>query len=164
MKKILLVLLLLLFSKTSFSQNSTDYTVKLFAPGLHVLPFKANYQEARVGILYYTSNSNLKVDLGNNIDLVRIYYPESKSTLSFAVEFMGYALSTNYRGNRLQIDALDGFFGGNAAFSRKYDNGKFISRFRIIHNSAHFVDGHYDRYEGKWINDDEPIPFTRDFG
>ena len=164
MKKFLIIVLFIFFSITSYSQNTNDYSVQLFAPGLHFLPFKANYQEARVGILYYTSNSNLKVDLGNNIDLVRVYYPESKSTLSFAVEFMGYALSTSYGGNRLQIDALDGFFGGNAAFSKKYEHGKFISRFRIIHNSAHLVDGHYDRYEGKWINNDEPIPFTRDFG
>lgn len=164
MKKILIIVLFLLISNTTFSQNPSNYEIQLFAPGLHFLPFKANYQEARVGILYYTSNANLKVDLGNNIDLLRIYYPESNSTLSFAVEFMGYALSTSYRGNRLQIDALDGFFGGNVAFSRRYENGKFISRFRIIHNSAHLVDGHYDRYQKKWINDDEPIPFTRDFG
>lgn len=151
-------------SSMIFSQNYDDTKVQLFAQGLHFLPFKANYQEARMGILYYPSNSNLKVDIGNNVDLIRINFPNIQSTLSFAVEFMGYALSTSYRGNRLQIDALDGFFGGNAAFSKEYENGKFISRFRIIHNSAHLVDGHYDRYEKRWINDDEPIPFTRDFG
>ncbi|PID58983.1 MAG: hypothetical protein CR986_07200 [Ignavibacteriae bacterium] len=164
MKIFKIFLLIILFTGTIKSQEILEQNVQLFSHGLHFLPFKANYQEARLGILYYTSNTNLKVDVGNNIDLVRFNFPESKSILTFAIEFMGYALSTSYRGNRLQIDALDGFFGGNAAFSKKYEKGKFISRFRIIHNSAHFVDGHYDRYLKKWINDDEPIPFTRDFG
>ena len=163
--KIRFFAILLIFSSTFVnSQNLGNYDVELFSNGLHFLPFKANYQEARLGILYYTSNSNLKVDIGNNVDLVRFTFPESNSILSLSVEFMGYALSTSYNGNRLQIDALDGFFGGNAAFSKQYENGKFISRFRIIHNSAHLVDGHYDRYLGAWINDDVPIPFTRDFG
>ncbi len=164
MKLRIFTILLLISSFNIFSQDNSSHSVQLFAPGLHFLPFKANYQEARLGILYYTSNSNLKVDIGNNVDLIRFNFHESKSILSLSVEFMGYALSTSYRGNRLQIDALDGFFGGNAAFSKSFENGKFISRFRIIHNSAHLVDGHYDRYQKKWINDDEPIPFTRDFG
>jgi len=159
----LTILFIFLYS-LGFSQDQTSYNVKLFSPGLHFLPFKANYQEARVGILYYTSNANLKVDIGNNVDLIRFNFPESQSILSLSIEFMGYALSTSYRGNRLQIAALDGFFGGNAAFSKRFENGKFISRFRIIHNSAHLVDGQYDRYQKKWINDEEPIPFTRDFG
>jgi Protein of unknown function (DUF1207) len=164
MKLRIIAIIIIISSTFANSQNLSDFSVELFAPGLHFLPLKANYQEARFGILYYTSNSNLKVDIGNNVDLVRFNFPESKSILSLSVEFMGYALSTSYGGNRLQINALDGFFGGNAAFSKNYENGRFISRFRIIHNSAHLVDGHYDRYEKQWINNDEPIPFTRDFG
>jgi hypothetical protein len=153
-----------MFFSITNAQNLETNTVNFFSSGLHFLPFKANYQEARFGILYYTDNSNLKVDIGNNVDLVTVNFPNINGILSFSIEFMGYALSTSYKGNRLQIDALDGFFGGNAAFSKKYDNGKFISRFRIIHNSAHLVDGHYDRSLKAWINDDTPIPFTRDFG
>ncbi|MCB0730479.1 MAG: DUF1207 domain-containing protein [Ignavibacteriae bacterium] len=164
MKIKFLAIFVLFFSTFINSQNISQNSVQLFSPGLHFLPFKANYQEARLGILYYTSNANLKVDIGNNVDLVRINLPVSKSIISLSVEFMGYALSTSYKGNRLQIDALDGFFGGNVAFSKEYEEGKLISRFRIIHNSAHLVDGHYDRNLDKWINDDEPIPFTRDFG
>ena len=168
-KRTFLFLVFIIFTtsiipQSNFTKTKDTLNVNLFPSGLHFLPFKANYQEARLGILYYTDNSNLKVDIGNNVDLVRFYFPNIKATLSFSIEFMGYALSTSYKGNRLQIDALDGFFGGNAAFSRKYKYGKFISRFRIIHNSAHLVDGHYDKTLGKWINDITPIPFTRDFG
>lgn len=164
MKVKYLLFALSLFSGIINSQNNPETSIQLFSTGLHFIPFKANIQEARFGVLYYPSNTNLKVDIGNNVDLIKFNFNEYNSILTLSVEFMGYALSTSYRGNRLQIDALDGFFGGNVAFSKNYDNGRLISRLRIIHNSAHLVDGHYDRYEGKWINDDEPIPFTRDFG
>ena len=164
MKLKILTLTLVLFFNITNAQNLETNSVNFFSSGLHFLPFKANYQEARFGILYYTDNSNLKVDIGNNVDLVTIDFPNIDGILSFSIEFMGYALSTSYEGKRLQIDALDGFFGGNAAFSKKYENGKFISRLRMIHNSAHLVDGHYDKNLGKWINDDVPIAFTRDFG
>ncbi|MBK8946811.1 MAG: hypothetical protein IPM32_16295 [Ignavibacteriae bacterium] len=135
---------------------------ELLPHGLHFLPIKANNEEARIGILYYPKNGNLKVDIGNNIDLIAFYFPNSK--LTFSIEFMAYALSTNYAEKRLQIDALDGFFGGNMAFSKNYENGKLISRFRIIHNSAHLVDGHFDSDKNQWMNNDKPIPFTKDFG
>ncbi len=169
MKKIFLLLLICVFTLIIQAQPNTPQVnskikIDLFPPGLNFLPLKANYQEARFGLLYYTDNSNLKLDIGNNVDLVRFYFPTMDATLSLSIEFMGYALSTSYKGNRLQIDALDGFFGGNAAFSKNYENGRFISRFRIIHNSAHLVDGHYDKQLGKWINNITPIPFTRDFG
>ena len=169
MKKIFPLLLICFFTLIIQAQPkspkvNSKIKMDLFPSGLHFLPLKANYQEARFGLLYYTDNSNLKLDIGNNVDLVRFYFRDIDGTLSLSIEFMGYALSTSYKGNRLQIDALDGFFGGNAAFSQNYENGKFISRFRIIHNSAHLVDGHYDKTLGKWINNITPIPFTRDFG
>ncbi len=164
MKKLYLTIFFLIGLSALIAQEDLNYQMEIFPQGLHFLPFKANYQEARVGILYYTSNADMKVDLGNNVDLIRFTFPESNSILSLSVEFMGYALSTSYSGNRLQIDALDGFFGGNFAYSKMYEKGKFISRFRIIHNSAHLVDGHYDRYQRRWINNDTPIPFTKDFG
>ena len=154
----------LIISYSTYPQSSFEKQFQLFPSGLHFLPFKANYQEARVGILYYPENTNLKVDIGNNIDLIKYYLQDIDANLSFSIEFMGYALSTSYNGNRLQIDALDGFFGGNSAFSKNFENSKFLMRFRIIHNSAHLVDGHYDKTLAKWIDDDEPIPFTRDFG
>lgn len=154
-----IIFLFFLFIESIFCQE-----IELFPTGLHFLPFKANYQEARLGVLYYPNNGNLKVDLGNNVDLIKFSLPEKEITLTLAVEFMGYALSTSYEGRRLQIDALDGFFGGNASFSKNFGGDKLISRFRIIHNSAHLVDGHWNTKKDNWINNDRPIPFTKDFG
>lgn len=158
-----ITLLLFCFSIFLSAQSKID-DYEFLPDGIHFLPLKANIQEARIGVYYFTDNSNLKVDVGNSIDLVKFYFPSIKGQLTVGIEFMAYAWATSTAGNRLQIDALDGFFGGNAAFSKTLENSRFVTRFRIIHNSAHLVDGHYDISKGDWMNGDTPIPFTRDFG
>lgn len=161
MKKIVIVLLFVV-SGLSYSQTAVKFH---FLPeGLNVIPLRASFREARIGVMMYTDNLNLKVDLGNSIDLLAFEFPSRKMRLTFGMEFMAYALATSYEGNRLQIDALDGFFGGSAALSLGDKTNRDIIRLRIIHNSAHLADGHYDLKENKWINDIKPIPFTRDFG
>lgn len=158
-----ILLLLFLLPSFIFSQNNRiEFT---FLPsGLHFIPLKANFREARVGVMIYTDNANLKVDMGNNIDLFDFRIKSKNMRLTLGMEFMAYALATSYKGLLLQIDALDGFFGGNASFSYGTEKNKFISRLRLLHNSAHFVDGHFDLQQDKWINDLRPFPFTRDFG
>lgn len=160
-KSTLFIAVILLYAGFIYPQDSNPQ-LYLFPGGNNFKPLLGNHQEARIGLLYYTSNSNLKVDIGNSIDL--ICYEIPKTRLTAGIEFMAYALSTSYEGKRLQIDALDGFFGGNISFSKLFINNRLLARFRIIHNSAHLVDGHYDRDLKKWIDDKEPIPYTKDFG
>ncbi|MCB0747265.1 MAG: hypothetical protein KDC90_07355, partial [Ignavibacteriae bacterium] len=152
---LLFIFIFLIKSNQIFSQGKS-LEFEFLPSGIHILPLKANYDEARIGILYYPKNGNLKVDIGNNIDLFAFNFPLSKSKITLSIEFMAYALSTNYEQKRLQIDALDGFFGGNVVFSKNYNDGKLISRFRIIHNSAHLVDGHYDDQNDEWMNNSRP--------
>ena len=156
------LVIFLIYSCVLLGQNKK--AVELFPAGLHFFPLKANNQEARIGILYYPENASLKVDVGNNIDLIAFHFDESKSKLSFGIEFMAYALSTSFEGKRLQINALDGFFGGNAVYSKKNDDDVLFLRFRFIHNSAHLVDGSFIKTENRWKNDLLPIPYTKDFG
>jgi hypothetical protein len=166
-KSLLYILLSLPFT---FAQNSDANGFEFLPGGMNFMPLKANHQEAKVGVLYHTATANLKVDIGNNIDLFGYNFENGESRLTAAIEFMAYALSTSFNGNRLQIDAVDGFFGGNISFSRQLINGsteqpdKFLARLRIIHNSAHFVDGHYDQSKNEWIDKLSPIPYTEDFG
>jgi len=145
-----------------FTQEKSGF--EFLPEGMNFKPLKANHQEARFGILYYTATSNLKVDIGNSSDIIAYYLNEGNTKLTAGIDFMAYAFSTSYAGNRLQIDALDGFFGGNISYSQKTENGKFLGRFRVVHNSAHFVDGHFNVGENKWLDDKTPIPFTRDMG
>ncbi len=160
------IITLILLSQCLFSQSELNNSIQFeFLPaGLNFNPLKANHQEARLGVLYYTATTNLKVDIGNTIDLFRFEFPQENLRFTVGVDFMAYAFSTSFEGKRLQIDAIDGFFGGNLSFSKSYNKNKLLGRLRIIHNSAHFVDGHYDLDQKKWMDDTEPIPFTRDFG
>lgn len=157
MKKIILILIFVV--NIIKAQNNS---FELLPSGLHFMPLKSNMQESRLGILYFPDNANLKVDIGNNVDILGFNFDDSK--LTFGMEFMAYALSTNYEGRRLQIDALDGFFGGNGVLSIRTELERLFFRFRIIHNSAHFVDGHYDFAKDMWKKNVTPIPFTQDFG
>lgn len=161
-KFLLIIAAALIFHQINYSQTESQFT--LIPDGLNFMPLKANNQEARIGILYYTSTTNLKVDIGNTIDLLSYELNAEQMRFTAGVEFMAYAFSKSYAGKRLQISAVDGFFGGNISFLKQSDNSKLLARFRIIHNSAHLVDGSYDADNDLWIDGKEPIPFTKDFG
>ena len=161
-KLTLLVVVTMLFSQNIYSQNDSQFI--LIPNGLNFIPLKANNQEARIGLLYYTSSTNLKVDIGNSIDVLSLEVNAEQIRFTAGIEFMAYAFSKSYEGKRLQISAVDGFFGGNISFSKQFDNNALLARFRIIHNSAHLVDGSYDTDNDYWIDGKEPIPFTKDFG
>jgi hypothetical protein len=156
-------IILFLFIGLTFAQEASDSQFEFLPEGINFIPLKANHQEAKIGVLYYPENANLKVDIGNTVDVIAVNFSNSKSKLTFGIEFMAYALSTSYKGKRLQIDALDGFFGGNASFTKNYSNSKLLSRFRMIHNSAHLVDGHYDNDLEEWKNNKKPVAFAKDF-
>lgn len=160
--KVIMRKLLLLFCLI-YLNISAQNRFELFPNDLNFQTLKANYLEPRVGVWYHVDTRNLKVDLGNTVDLFAYHLQNDNIKIAAGIDFFGYALTTSYAGNRLQIDALDGFFGGNLSLSKKYDKDELYLRFRIIHNSAHLVDGHYDKSNGGWI-DHEPIPYTRDFG
>lgn len=160
------ILLLLIFCLSSFvyAQSAQKTTTDFLPNGINFKPLLANYREAKIGLLYYPDNANLKLDIGNSIDLIGINFHEQKSKLTFGLDFMAFGLSQTIEGSRLKITALDGFFGGNAAYSINYDASKLLMRFRIIHNSAHLVDGSFDIKKDMWKDNFYPIPFTKDFG
>lgn len=135
----------------------------LFPEGINFLPLRANIEEPRLGIMYFPDNANLKVDIGNSSDLLG-YRWGSEAYFTMGIDFMAYGLASSFAGNRLQIDALDGFFGGNASFTRYYGDYDLQIRGRIIHNSAHLVDGSYNLSADEWRDNRYPIAYTRDFG
>ena len=155
-------ILVLLLTATNHAQEK-KIQFEFLPPGLNFAPLKANMQEAKIGVLLFTDDKNLKVDMGNNTDLARINFIQDNISLAAGIEFMGYALSTNYKNSRLQIDALDGFFGGNISLRKMYKESELSIRFRILHNSAHFVDGHYDFSRNAWIDSSKAIYFTKNF-
>ena len=146
-------------------EPSADSRFTFLPGGVLVQPFAANYQEPRVGLRKQIGSSRLKLDIGSTLDLVEYAMSDEKSKrVRAGVDFFTYALSTSANGLRLQIDAVDGFFGGHVSYQARDDAAAFSLRLRLLHLSAHFIDGHFDLTTGTWKNGLAPIPFTKDFG
>ncbi|MCX6149145.1 MAG: DUF1207 domain-containing protein [Ignavibacteriales bacterium] len=163
-KFILLFLFSVLTNLFGQEPNEGKSNFEFLPSGLHFQSLKANYQEAKIGVLYFPSNKNLKIDLGNSIDLFSFHFPQDDVRVTMGIDFFAYALSTSFAGNRLQIDALDGLFGGNTVISKKMGEDRIVAHLRVLHNSAHLVDGHFNQVTNSWIGNKKPIPYTKDFG
>jgi hypothetical protein len=168
MRRCLLILLVLAPITTSLAaaQEEPGGSPFTFLPGrILVQPLTANNQEPRVGIRKQLGSSRLKLDIGSTLDVVEYTISSEKSKkLRAGIEFFTYALSTSANGLRLQIDAVDGFFGGHVSYRALSENAIFSLRLRLLHLSAHFIDGHFDNTTGTWKDGIAPIPFTKDFG
>jgi hypothetical protein len=137
-----------------------------FLPGGTLFkPLIANPQEPRVGVRKEIGSSRLKLDIGSMIDFVEFRANDS-GTLRFRMgaDFFTYALTTSAQGLRLQVDAVDGFFGGHLLMRSGTEAHNLTLRLRMLHLSAHLIDGHFDIATGQWKDGRLPIPFTRDFG
>jgi hypothetical protein len=107
----------------------------------------------------------MKLDIGSTFDIVEFSFSAERTThIRMGIDFFTYALTTNSEGLRLQVDAVDGFFGGHITFQDKNPGRSLSVRLRLLHVSAHFLDGHYDNATGTWKDGRAPIPYTRDFG
>ncbi len=157
-------LIVIAIIQTTKPQDKKSFEFDFLPKGLNFLPLKAGIDEPRMGLLYYTANSNLKVDIGNSVDVLGFNFPSSKSRVTVGADFMAYAYVTSYLAYRLQIDAVDGFFGGNVAYSKQLEGGRFVTRFRYIHSSAHLVDGHWDNTTGQWIGNESPMAYGNNYG
>ncbi len=151
----------------SFSQQNSSSSQFIFLPGkLDLPPLTASYQEPRVGLRKEIATSKLKVDIGAALDMLE-FRPTADSTdrIRFGIDFFTYALSTSSEGLRLQIDAVDGYFGGHVSYiHQRTATSRFALRLRLLHLSAHFLDGHFSNATQTWKDNRAPIPFSRDFG
>jgi len=136
-----------------------------FLPGTALVPaLIAHPQEARVGVRKEAGSSRLKLDIGTSMDIVTVSLGGGDTHITAGIDFFTYALTTSSEGLRLQVDAVDGFFGGHVACSMKNSAARYDLRLRLLHLSAHMVDGHYDIPRNDWKDGRAPLPFTRDFG
>ena len=161
---IIFLTITLSLSLRSQTNEKSSTRLTFFPSGLHFPPLKASIQEPRVGAFKFLDASQMKVDVGNAIDVLGLDIPTSHIRITAGIDFMAYIFTTGAQGLRLQVDAVDGFYGGNLSFSKEYNSNQLQARMRILHHSAHFVDGHYNSSTGSWIDNHQPIPFTRDFG
>ncbi len=162
MHKVFISILIVFHCATLKAQEDSQKFI--FLPDGHQFaPLRANLQEPRIGVLKFLDAGEMKVDIGNAVDVFG--YSVDSLTFTAGIDFMAYAYTTGAQGLRLQIDALDGFFGGDISGTLALrDRASIQGRIRILHQSAHMVDGHYLSASNSWIDNRPPIPFTRDFG
>ncbi len=128
-------------------------------------PLQASLTEPRFGLSKAITTSTMKIDLGNSVDLIRLFTRKNNADdqlYAAGIDFFTYARVTGWEGMRLQVDAVDGFFGGHLTHSIPINQSELQLRLRFLHLSAHYVDGHFDQNTGQWKTNREPIPFTRD--
>ncbi len=157
MKRLIIVLFITLFCK-SYSQSSLDF----FPSELNIQPFTANILEPKLGFLTQFDKNDIRLDIGNSMDLIH-YSPDSSQVYSFGADLFTYTLLRGENNFHFPVDAVDYLFGVNFGYSKKSGNIKFETRFRISHISAHFVDGHFDGTNNKWRNDHSPRVYSREF-
>ena len=116
-----------------------------------------------MGIRKQLGTSRLKLDIGNSLDFLALADSSGTDILHFGVDFFTYALTTSSEGLRLQVDAVDGYFGGHIALRDRGENSERILRLRLLHLSGHLIDGHWDPALQQWKDGKQPIPYTRDF-
>ena len=161
--KVLFVLVLLFSECLADGPGTSRWELKPEKVGFP--PFQASLTEPRFGLSKAISTSTLKVDLGNSVDLIRLYLGENGSderSYAAGIDFFTYVRVTGWEGLRLQVDAIDGFFGGHLTHTIPMSRSELQLRFRFLHLSAHYADGHYDQTAGQWKTNREPVPFTRD--
>ena len=165
MKRKITLFIFFLLCQVNIAQtkDSTNYHFIFLPAGLNFMPLKAGIDEPRMGLLYYTGDKNMKVDIGNSVDVFAFDFPKSLSRITIGADFMAYALVTSYLQYRLQIDAIDGFFGGNIIYSKKHSGGRFVTRFRYLHSSGHLVDGHWNSETESWLNNQLPTAYGNNY-
>jgi len=167
MRTILLCALFMFTAAGSPGQTDTPPPAAgfLFLPGGTLFPpLRANYEEPRVGVKKEAGTSRLKLDIGSSIDFFEYGSDSTAGRLRAGADFFTYALTTSAEGLRLQVDAVDGFFGGHIVYAPPGEDGRLLIRLRLLHISGHLIDGHWDHITMQWKDNKLPIPYTRDFG
>jgi hypothetical protein len=157
MKKLLIIALLLTFTAALNAQNK----VELFPAGLTVQPFTANTLEPKLGFLFHSSENELRLDIGNSMDFIRV--SDDKSAYSFGADLFTYTRLRKEQNFHFPVDAVDYLFGVNAAYKVELPCAELGARLRLSHISAHIVDGHYDNTLQGWKDNHPPRVYSREF-
>lgn len=146
----------------SFCATNIYSQTEVFPDNLNFQPFAANTLEPKLGFLFHVSENQLRLDIGNSIDIVKINYCNGGS-LSFGADLFTYTFLRGESNFHFPVDAVDYLFGINAAYKTVINGNEVGARLRLSHISAHFVDGHYDGNNDAWIDGREPIVYSREF-
>ncbi|MBI3123452.1 MAG: DUF1207 domain-containing protein [Ignavibacteriales bacterium] len=147
---------LLVASSLQFAQ-----VIEYFPSQLNVKPFAANVIEPKLGFMFKTKGNELRLDIGNSVDLVKL--ETTSGNISVGADLFTWTLLRKEENFHFPVDAVDYLFGLNFGFNKSVHDYSFGARLRLSHISAHFVDGHYDKDNSVWRNGRTPRVYSREF-
>ncbi|MFH1195314.1 MAG: DUF1207 domain-containing protein [bacterium] len=149
---------LFIFYSAIFGQDS----VKIFPGDLTVKPFAANVLEPKLGFLFQVDHNELRLDIGNSLDVIR-FKIDDDAVISFGADLFTFTLLRSEDNFHFPVDAVDYLFGINAGYKISRDNTEYGFRFRLSHISAHLADGHFDKTNNEWKDEHSPRVFSKEF-
>ncbi len=146
-----------LISISCFAQEKSLW----FPAKLNIQPFTANFLEPNTGFAYMLGKNKIRLDVGTSQDFYQ--YKNNKSTFSVGADFFTYTRLHGTSEFHFPVEAVDYFFGMNAAYKIKKKKYEYGARLRISHISAHFVDGRFDYSTNYWVDGRHPRVYSREF-
>ncbi len=153
-------ILLLIFLLVNSANGQSD--TELFPGVLNIQPFTANVLEPKLGFLFHTGDNELRLDIGNSVDILS-HSPSPDETFSFGADFFTYSQLRNTKNFHFPVDAIDYLFGFNFGYKKIDGDYAYGIRARLSHISAHFVDGHFDKNNYAWRGGFDPRVYSREF-
>ncbi len=159
------IVVLLILCATSAAMAGDGAHGVTFLPGRPLfVPPRANPEEARVGVMREFGSTRMRLDIGSGLELLGyVHEADTSATLRVGAEMFVFALTTSYQGVHLQVDAVDGYFGGHVIYTVRREAATTSLRLRILHLSSHFIDGHFRLENLTWIDGQLPRPYSRDY-
>jgi Protein of unknown function (DUF1207) len=160
-------LLLLLFLPSLLQSQSDTHPpdIEFLSSGLNFSPLIANTFEPRVGFVFQAGNSDLRLDIGNSIDLLAFNaLASSGDKLVFGADFFTWTALRQDENFHFPVDAVDYLFGLNFSYSYPMGNAHVLeSRLRWSHISAHLVDGRFQKESMSWREGQLPRVYSREY-
>lgn len=157
MKKLVLLILFILCSVTTFPQSLVTW----FPSDINIQPFTANFIEPRTGFAFELGGQKIRLDIGRSQDIINIR--NENSTLSFGADLFTFTRLRAESEFHFPVETVDYLFGINSGYRVINQNSEYGFRFRLSHISAHLVDGQYDYKINFWRDGKSAITYTREF-
>lgn len=143
------------------TQLNAQKQVELFPGNLTIQPFTANTLEPKLGFLFHSTENELRLDIGNSLDIIRVV--NCRSAYAFGADLFTFTRLRKEANFHFPVDAVDYLFGVNFSYKINFESFEAGARLRLSHISAHMVDGHYENTLNVWKDNQNPRVYSREF-
>ncbi len=124
----------------------------------------AHHVEARMGAVKLNGEDRLRLDIGNSVDVWDFSNEDGTTLAAVGADFFTWTSLRQDQDFHFPVDAVDYLFGINASLRTVVDDDMVAgARLRLSHISAHLADGSYDKTNGVWRDERQPIVYSREF-